>query len=139
MLATLTSQKVNDREIQRDMYENKTTWVKMFISRAWKGTMVEVALPFSLFDFVFLSVRNVSYLTTVCFAINLLLSILKEQFKQTTKMNEKKYCSTASILNYTRLQLRKHRKSNGTRNERNITESSKIRLNCPKSDAIDRN
>ena len=75
MLATLTSKKVNDRGIQRDMYENKTTWVKMFISRAWKGSMVEVALPAL---HVFLSVRNVSYLATVCFAINLLLSILKE-------------------------------------------------------------
>lgn len=49
MLLTLMSQKVNDRGIQRDMYGNKTTWVKMFISRAWKGTMVEVALPFFSF------------------------------------------------------------------------------------------
>ena len=83
MLVTLMRQKVNYRGIQRDMYGNKTTWVKMFISRAWKGTMVDAidsivtnCLFFS-FDFAFLSVRNVSYLTTVCFAINLLLSVLK--------------------------------------------------------------
>lgn len=49
MLVTLMRQKVNYRGIQRDMYGNKTTWVKMFISRAWKGTMVEVALPFFSF------------------------------------------------------------------------------------------
>lgn len=41
MLVTLMRQKVNYRGIQRDMYGNKKTWDKMFISRAWKGTMVD--------------------------------------------------------------------------------------------------
>lgn len=89
MLATLTSQKVNDRESRETCMGIRQYGLKCLYLVRGRVQWLKLHCLFSLFDFVFLSARNVSYLTTVCFAINLLLSVLKEQFKQTTKMNEK--------------------------------------------------